>query len=98
MYGRGVNDDDHVYKDDDDDFVDNEDDDYDDKDNDDEMMMRMRIYLQPKSSTRGLLICHTPQMVYMPAANDNEDTDSGKNDDDSNHNESDVNDDKTLKT
>ena len=29
---------------------------------------------------------------------DNADTDSAKNDDDSNHNESDVNDDKALKT
>ena len=31
------------------------------------MMKMMRTYLQPESSTCGLLICHTPQMVYMPA-------------------------------
>ena len=49
----------------------------------------MRTYLQPKSSTRGFLVCHTPQMVYMPV------NDNAKNDDDSNHNESVVNDDKT---
>ena len=30
------------------------------------MVMMMMIHLQPKSSTCRLLICHTPQMVYMP--------------------------------
>ena len=29
-------------------------------------MVMMMIHLQPKSSTCRFLICHTPQMVYMP--------------------------------
>ena len=47
----------------------------------------MRMYLQPKSSPCGLLICHTPQMVYMPA-NDNHDDDEDDNaNDDANDND-----------
>ena len=30
------------------------------------------MYLEPKSSTCGLLVCHTPQMVDMPANDDND--------------------------
>ena len=43
----------------------------------------MRMYLQPKSSTCGLLVCHTPQMVDMPADDDddNDNANDGDTDD-----------------
>ena len=40
----------------------------------------MMMYLQPKSSTCGLLVCHTPQMVYMPANDDNDSDDANDGD------------------
>ena len=42
------------------------------------------MYLQPKSSSCGLLVRHAPQMVYMPADDNDNDND---NDDDNYEND-----------